>query len=198
MTRRLLNLVTALSLLLFVAVAVVWVRSQVRADHVVYQGPLGKQRDSSWWIDLYTGNVRVYCASCRFPPAGRARFAEGARGGKTGGLFGWTVMRYDNPFSAPDLAGRLSWNFSLPHFITSRDPRTTLWGVAGVTLVDHILELPFWIPAVLFAALPVVRAARARLAAHAGRRGACPACGYNLTGNVSGVCPECGRKVTTK
>lgn len=21
----------------------------------------------------------------------------------------------------------------------------------------------------------------------------CPACGYNLTGNISGVCPECGR-----
>lgn len=28
------------------------------------------------------------------------------------------------------------------------------------------------------------------------RPGACKACGYNLTGNVSGVCPECGRPVT--
>ena len=25
--------------------------------------------------------------------------------------------------------------------------------------------------------------------------GQCPACGYDLTGNVSGVCPECGRKI---
>ncbi|HWE95460.1 MAG TPA: hypothetical protein VG269_15940 [Tepidisphaeraceae bacterium] len=25
--------------------------------------------------------------------------------------------------------------------------------------------------------------------------GACPACGYDLTGNVSGTCPECGEKV---
>jgi hypothetical protein len=24
-------------------------------------------------------------------------------------------------------------------------------------------------------------------------RGQCPGCGYDLTGNVSGVCPECGR-----
>ena len=24
------------------------------------------------------------------------------------------------------------------------------------------------------------------------RRGCCPKCGYDLTGNVSGVCPECG------
>ncbi len=23
----------------------------------------------------------------------------------------------------------------------------------------------------------------------------CPACGYNLTGNTSGVCPECGREI---
>jgi hypothetical protein len=28
------------------------------------------------------------------------------------------------------------------------------------------------------------------------RPGACEACGYDLTGNVSGVCPECGRTVT--
>jgi hypothetical protein len=26
-------------------------------------------------------------------------------------------------------------------------------------------------------------------------RGLCPACGYDLTGNVSGTCPECGRKI---
>ena len=25
------------------------------------------------------------------------------------------------------------------------------------------------------------------------RRGACRYCGYDLTGNVSGICPECGR-----
>ena len=26
-------------------------------------------------------------------------------------------------------------------------------------------------------------------------RGHCQGCGYDLTGNVSGVCPECGRAV---
>jgi hypothetical protein len=29
------------------------------------------------------------------------------------------------------------------------------------------------------------------------RRGLCPNCGYDLTGNVSGVCPECGTPVKT-
>jgi len=27
------------------------------------------------------------------------------------------------------------------------------------------------------------------------RNGSCPRCGYNLTGNLSGVCPECGTRV---
>ncbi len=27
------------------------------------------------------------------------------------------------------------------------------------------------------------------------RRGLCAKCGYNLTGNVSGVCPECGTPI---
>jgi hypothetical protein len=26
-------------------------------------------------------------------------------------------------------------------------------------------------------------------------KGQCPACGYDLTGNVSGVCPECGAEI---
>ena len=31
------------------------------------------------------------------------------------------------------------------------------------------------------------------LAAQRRASGQCPYCGYDLTGNVSGVCPECGR-----
>jgi hypothetical protein len=27
------------------------------------------------------------------------------------------------------------------------------------------------------------------------KRGCCAECGYNLTGNVSGVCPECGVRI---
>jgi hypothetical protein len=58
--------------------------------------------------------------------------------------------------------------------------------------------VPLWVLFVLFIAYPVVAfirgpvhrrilARRARLAV------CCRQCGYNLTGNVSGICPECGQ-----
>ncbi|MDM8007650.1 MAG: hypothetical protein QUV05_16035 [Phycisphaerae bacterium] len=52
-------------------------------------------------------------------------------------------------------------------------------------------ECPLWMPLVFFA-IPTVY-----LFWHDRRipPGHCQSCGYNLTGNVSGVCPECGEKV---
>ncbi len=52
------------------------------------------------------------------------------------------------------------------------------------------LFLPPWIPLTTFA-LPIGLMMwldrRRRLPDH------CKKCGYNLTGNVSGICPECGK-----
>ena len=60
----------------------------------------------------------------------------------------------------------------------------------------HLLSLPLWAPLVLLPLYPswtVVRDARRR---HRRRKkGLCLQCGYDLTGNVSGVCPECGERV---
>jgi hypothetical protein len=57
------------------------------------------------------------------------------------------------------------------------------------------LSTPLWIPATLFSLLPftwgVLSYSRRRP-----RAGCCPTCGYDLTGNASGVCPECGGPVS--
>jgi hypothetical protein len=53
------------------------------------------------------------------------------------------------------------------------------------------LRFPHWVLGVLFAFVPFVR----YMAHRRGRRPLrdhCGRCGYNLTGNISGVCPECG------
>jgi hypothetical protein len=75
------------------------------------------------------------------------------------------------------------------------------WSFAGFALVRfdfrgmrfRELRVPFWLVVLVTGTAPAVhlwRKRRARMAA-----GRCVSCGYNLTGNVSGVCPECGSPV---
>lgn len=53
------------------------------------------------------------------------------------------------------------------------------------------IGVPLWIPFVVIvvSSLVGVRRCRGHPPPH------CQKCGYNLTGNVSGVCPECGRPI---
>ncbi len=56
------------------------------------------------------------------------------------------------------------------------------------------LVMPFWFPFVLFAAYPTIALIRGPLCRRYRRNhGLCPHCGYNLTGNVTGICSECGK-----
>jgi uncharacterized membrane-anchored protein len=51
----------------------------------------------------------------------------------------------------------------------------------------------------VLAALSIVPIVRLAVWYHKWRQpqaGHCQNCGYNLTGNVSGVCPECGKPIT--
>jgi hypothetical protein len=64
----------------------------------------------------------------------------------------------------------------------------------GTTIT--MCSLPLWPMFVLFAAYPAVAFIRGPLRRWRRRRkGLCTACGYDLTGNVSGVCPECGSDI---
>jgi hypothetical protein len=47
---------------------------------------------------------------------------------------------------------------------------------------------PYAVTMILLLAVPTRRSAE--------ERGLCGGCGYNLTGNTSGLCPECGRDVS--
>ncbi|UCC32287.1 MAG: hypothetical protein JSU86_08395 [Phycisphaerales bacterium] len=59
---------------------------------------------------------------------------------------------------------------------------------------ERTVVVPFWMLVMLFALWPVLSFIRGPLR-RARRRaaGCCRHCGYNLTGNTSGVCPECGQ-----
>lgn len=58
------------------------------------------------------------------------------------------------------------------------------------------LRVPAWFPALALAAYPVAAMGRSAYRRHRQKgKPCCRQCGYNLTGNVSGICPECGREV---
>ena len=58
------------------------------------------------------------------------------------------------------------------------------------------LYLYLWMPFVVFSIYPVITFMRGPLRRHRRRRkGLCGACGYDLTGNVTGVCSECGQSI---
>jgi hypothetical protein len=50
--------------------------------------------------------------------------------------------------------------------------------------------IPLWIPLLVVAVPPVIAWRHTRRLS----KGHCRQCGYNLTGNVSGICPECGTR----
>ena len=68
-----------------------------------------------------------------------------------------------------------------------------VWGIAG-TGRDFVISIWLWLPPILFAIYPAIffvrRVRRRRRMQQLNVY--CDACGYNLSGNVSGVCPECG------
>lgn len=80
-----------------------------------------------------------------------------------------------------------SGDLTLADRLVSEQPKTRRWRVS------RELGCSFWLLFLLFATYPAVTYIRGPLRRyHRRKRGLCVRCGYNLTGNVSGVCPECG------
>jgi hypothetical protein len=60
---------------------------------------------------------------------------------------------------------------------------------------QELARLGFWVVIGAVAASEAVLRVHRRRRRKRERSGRCAACGYDLTGNVSGICPECGMSV---
>ena len=194
MTRHLLNLLTALSLLLCVAVVALWVRSYFAADRFAVM-PLAVRPDG-FRAGVYTaytwrGVLSVGAIRHDFDPATtpaqlyqmhlRSFLARRAEGG-------W-VWRSQAPETFPETAGKpLSrWGFVGWGFNRSEDPGHWGTGVGWST--------PSWFLLLLCSLLPGLRLMSALRRRLRGRTGRCPSCGYDLRA-TPGRCPECGTITT--
>lgn len=124
---------------------------------------------ASYWVVLYPKWLKVECTW--FVGLGHGYvecyYPAGVLTHRTGFLFGRIMGRRPNWWPVVQ--------------------RTSVPGGASCWYVGVPLWLPF-----LAAALPT------GVLWHRDRRpppGHCQACGYNLTGNTSGVCPECGEPI---
>lgn len=188
----------------FVATAVLWVRSYWVADTVRVSVARLDSRDyrhTYWYLQSGRGGLAVVrrhragsAAAVRShdyaPGPAEVRHTTRSPDEHPGDV--WNVVRGVEPGG---------WRWRWGGFFGRRESRPTVWALPPdgppllVTLDEFILGVPHAVVVVLAAVLPgrpLWRAARRRRRAHAGE---CPACGYSLTGNQSGVCPECGTAV---
>jgi hypothetical protein len=189
MTRRLLNLLTALSLLLFLAVVAVWVRSYWRMDQ--WSGA----RSTLWCAESRGGRVTLYVvygwpdpkplrwhADVRHPPGPGVGIYPRTQWERFG------LYREAGTAVAPMTPdGRAFWDPParwVPPVIRRFSPPMAYWNFG----------LPYWMPAAVLAALPIARGYRWLVALRKARRssaGLCPSCGYDLRATPD-RCPECG------
>jgi hypothetical protein len=162
------NFLSALSLLLSVAAAALWVRNYFACDRVSWTGDAAvvhvvASRGRTVWSRI-TG------------PAGVVVSGQWAR---------WTHLAAEPSDIDAGVWADLS-EASLPGLHYSQG---AVAGKAGVWL--QMLQVPHYLPVTLGLVLLAVRLAR-RVRARRTRVGVCATCGYDLRA-TPGRCPECGR-----
>ena len=169
MRRRLLNLLTGLSLVLCATVVALWVRSYWAVDHIGFSRP-------DWALFMEYGG-------------GQFRF-EHVRATQDRDYVGYSDFVYGRLDRAD---GPLRAGMMMPGSRSHLD-KGGFWIVTGERWGDdhHAAFFPGWFLAMLTLALPAGRAvARLRPLPHR-RPGLCRACGYDLRASP-GRCPECGQ-----
>lgn len=104
----------------------------------------------------------------------------------------WTLNLGGVKFTQNSISINFGWfSQSLPKWVTEEAVRRG----KPFNLRTYSLSLPLWAIALVFGAYPTISVAwRATRRYRRRQRGLCLHCGYDLTGNESGICPECGHK----
>jgi hypothetical protein len=165
MRPALLNLLTALWLVLCVAVCVLWVRSYYVSDHWIWvDHPPAAAPRLRLGVLVHSGQFSLNWSQSALQPADRysGRFVHETR--RPPVQFWW--KRYDGT--------------------------TGFWNRRGFATFDTDVHGPAWFLALAFAGATVLCARPRRwLALRRGSRGVCSHCGYDLRATPD-KCPECG------
>lgn len=165
---------SAISLLLFVGTAALWMRSFTMQDRLHWSRPFGYV-----FLNSSRGRLSVFCWINKEP--------------NQLGPWGLSRETMRNPEVLDN--SRRRWVIRYVH-VPGFTVRT---GAAQIAFTLFDVTASSWLVAMTTALLPTYWLAlyrgkwrrNARL-----RAGCCTSCGYDLTANTSGVCPECGTKIS--
>jgi hypothetical protein len=164
--RWLFNAAAVASILLCVAAGVVGVRSFWATDFIQLPLPRSMLGFNSCYLVTGQGGIGMALAWDAPPASPSANWVRSP------------AIAYGNGGWRPhSLTSRLGFDAANVHYPT--------WAISGVLA-------PAWFLALVAAALPAAWVLRWRRRRRIRRPGLCRSCGYDLTGNLSGVCPECG------
>ena len=131
------------------------------------------------WVWSQVAECLVWYA---YPDGGTEKF-----GWYEGSLYYHTTnARYKQP----------GWHWMM-RTVSDLDPNGVVPGYAGYGFFHRFrnntiaIRVPLYVPLLCFGTIAVYLTLRRRPR----KPGTCHACGYNLTGNTSGVCPECGTAI---
>ena len=186
LARRLFTLCSTVSLLLCVAVCVLWVRSH-------------RVRDELAWVDRHTlphGSLSRQTRSGIVVERGEVSVGHSSRTWDSDSMpmenepdFSWTA----EPTGGPPLTitGLSVWRRMGFAYHRDLSKMGTFY-----TFDSREVVFPFWGLALVLAALPVAFAGSRVRTSSRRRRSLCPSCGYDLRASP-GRCPECGAAATS-
>jgi hypothetical protein len=187
MFRRLINLLTALSLLMCVAASALWVRSY-DDGHIFFRSHF---RDQGRWTFRVRDELRVARGVIVYTRSVGSGSRDGYRA-----MVETTLRAYPDPPPHE----RTTIQKAVPK---RRPPDPSFCGFAfyhhayvrkdGPPCSEtHRVTIPIWSLTALAATPPALGGIGFCWKRRRGARGLCTTCAYDLTGNESGVCPECG------
>jgi hypothetical protein len=173
-----LNGLTVLSLAAFIGLTVMFIRGFWSRDVFELDAWSPRRISTSVRLDWGMGHVMLTVDRIHYDPSTHFAFHWNP------GQRYWSFGRLSDRIDYIQLPGL--WYFRL--FRDARVINTGKLSTFGIAIPDVLLIiLAGVVPAVW-----LVARKRRQIAGH------CVKCGYNLTGNISGVCPECGKPITPK
>jgi len=180
MRRRLYRVASALSLLLCVASIVLWVRSYQYAEEFAWRPTATPTQRRVFSLEVTPGQIVLDCETHTRTRPEPDWDESGSREIWYQNGFEWLTAKRNKPARIAGLPTGFRWERSVSTTPTRGAQvliaATPIWPVSSSLF---ILTLPL-----AWGGWPWRRKANT-----------CAGCGYNLTGNISGVCPECGMKI---